>query len=68
MKKMQMIHAIIRPGLESKVVESLETEGCISLTKMEVFGRGKQKGLHIQYFTNWIEKSFSFVHFKILFC
>jgi nitrogen regulatory protein PII 1 len=47
MKKMQMIRAIIRPGLESKVVESLEKEGCISLTKMEVFGRGKQKGLHI---------------------
>jgi nitrogen regulatory protein PII 1 len=47
MKKMQMIRAIIRPGLESKVVESLEKEGFISLTKMEVFGRGKQKGLHI---------------------
>ncbi len=44
---MQMIRAIIRPGMESKVVESLEKEGCISLTKMEVFGRGKQKGLHI---------------------
>lgn len=44
---MQMIRAIIRPGLESKVVESLEKQGCISLTKMEVFGRGKQKGIHI---------------------
>jgi len=47
MKKMQMIRAIIRPGMESKVIESLEKEGCISLTKMEVFGRGKQKGIHI---------------------
>jgi nitrogen regulatory protein PII 1 len=44
---MQMIRAIIRPGMESKVVECLEKEGCISLTKMEVFGRGKQKGIHI---------------------
>jgi nitrogen regulatory protein PII 1 len=43
---MQMIRAIIRPGTESKVVECLEKEGCISLTKMEVFGRGKQKGIH----------------------
>jgi nitrogen regulatory protein PII 1 len=44
---MQMIRAIIRPGMESRVVESLERQGCISLTKMEVFGRGKQKGVHI---------------------
>lgn len=44
---MQMIRAVIRPGMESNVVESLEREGCISLTKMEVFGRGKQKGIHI---------------------
>lgn len=44
---MQMIRAIIRPGMESKVIESLERQGCISLTKMEVFGRGKQKGVHI---------------------
>ncbi|MHC1756885.1 MAG: P-II family nitrogen regulator [Methanosarcina sp.] len=44
---MQMIRAIIRPGIESKVIENLEKEGCISLTKMEVFGRGKQKGIHI---------------------
>lgn len=44
---MQMIRAIIRPGMESKVIEALENEGCISLTKMEVFGRGKQKGIHI---------------------
>jgi nitrogen regulatory protein PII 1 len=44
---MQMIRAIIRPGMESKVIESLEKKGCFSLTKMEVFGRGKQKGIHI---------------------
>ena len=44
---MQMIRAIIRPEMESKVVESLEKQGCISMTKMEVFGRGKQRGVHI---------------------
>lgn len=44
---MQMVRAIIRPGMESKVIEALEKEGCVSLTKMEVFGRGKQKGIHI---------------------
>ena len=45
---MQMIRAIIRPNMESKVIENLEKKGCISLTKMEVFGRGKQKGIHIE--------------------
>ena len=44
---MQMIRAIIRPGMETRVIESLEKEGCVSLTKMEVFGRGKQKGIHV---------------------
>lgn len=28
------------------MVESLEKAGFVSLTKMEVFGRGKQKGIH----------------------
>ncbi len=49
---MQMIRAIVRPNKEAEVVESLEKEGYISLTKMEVFGRGKQKGIHtaeVQY-------------------
>jgi len=49
---MQMIRAIVRPAKEAEVVESLEKAGFISLTKMEVFGRGKQKGIHtadVQY-------------------
>lgn len=49
---MQMIRAIIRPNKESEVVESLEKEDYVSLTKMDVFGRGKQRGIHtaeVQY-------------------
>lgn len=49
---MQMIRAIVRPAKEAEVVESLEKAGFVSLTKMEVFGRGKQKGIHtaeVQY-------------------
>jgi nitrogen regulatory protein PII 1 len=44
---MKMIRAIIRPNKEEKVVENLEKEGFISLTKMNVFGRGKQKGIRV---------------------
>ena len=49
---MQMIRAIIRPNREAEVVESLEKEDYVSLTKMDVFGRGKQRGIHtaeVQY-------------------
>lgn len=44
---MKMIRAIIRPNREEKVVENLEKEGFYSLTKMNVFGRGKQKGIRV---------------------
>ena len=44
---MKMIRAIIRPNKEYDVVENLEKEGFVSLTKMNVFGRGKQKGIRI---------------------
>ncbi len=44
---MKMIRAIIRPNREEKVVEHLEKEGIYSLTKMNVFGRGKQKGIRV---------------------
>jgi nitrogen regulatory protein PII 1 len=43
---MQMIRAIIRPNKVTDVVESLEKEGFVSLTKSDVFGRGKQRGIH----------------------
>jgi len=44
---MKMIRAIIRPNKEEKVVEHLEKEGFYSMTKMNVFGRGKQKGIRV---------------------
>lgn len=44
---MKMIRAIIRPNKEEKVIEHLEKEGFYSLTKMNVFGRGKQKGIRV---------------------
>ncbi len=44
---MKMIRAIIRPNREENVVEHLEKEGFYSLTKMNVFGRGKQKGIRV---------------------
>jgi nitrogen regulatory protein PII 1 len=43
---MQMIRAIVRPDKVSDIVEELEKEGFVSLTKTDVFGRGKQRGIH----------------------
>ncbi|TGC09747.1 P-II family nitrogen regulator [Methanolobus halotolerans] len=43
---MQMIRAIVRPNKVSDIVEELEKEGYVSLTKTDVFGRGKQRGIH----------------------
>lgn len=43
---MQMIRAIVRPNKVAYIVEQLEKEGYVSLTKMDVFGRGKQRGIH----------------------
>lgn len=42
---MQMIRAIVRPESQRQVTEALEQAGFISLTKMDVFGRGRQKGI-----------------------
>ncbi|MDW7972841.1 MAG: P-II family nitrogen regulator [Thermodesulfovibrio sp.] len=44
---MKMIRAFIRPEKEQEVVLALEGAGYPSLTKMPVFGRGKQKGLQV---------------------
>jgi nitrogen regulatory protein PII 1 len=44
---MKMIRAFIRPEKENDVVLALEGMGFPSLTKMPVFGRGKQKGLQV---------------------
>ncbi|NOX21068.1 MAG: P-II family nitrogen regulator [Nitrospirae bacterium] len=44
---MKMVRAFIRPEKEQEVVQALEGAGFPSVTKMPVFGRGKQKGLQI---------------------
>ncbi|MCR4420417.1 MAG: P-II family nitrogen regulator [Anaerolineae bacterium] len=44
---MKMIRAIIRPEKSEEVVDALAESGYVALTKMEVVGRGKQKGLHV---------------------
>jgi nitrogen regulatory protein PII 1 len=44
---MKMIRAIIRPNKEQKVVQALEAEGFVAMTKMNVIGRGRQKGIRV---------------------
>jgi nitrogen regulatory protein PII 1 len=44
---MLMIRAIIRPEKVSKVLTELEDAGFSAVTKMDVMGRGKQKGLKV---------------------
>ncbi|OPY54386.1 MAG: putative nitrogen regulatory PII-like protein [Methanosaeta sp. PtaU1.Bin112] len=44
---MKMIRAIIRPEAVDKVADSLEAGGFMALTRIEVFGRGKQKGIKV---------------------
>jgi nitrogen regulatory protein PII 1 len=44
---MKMVRAFVRPEKEQEVVLALEGAGFPSLTKMPVFGRGKQKGLQV---------------------
>ena len=44
---MRMIRAVIRPDREEQVVNALESSGIVSLTKMDVFGRGQQKGVQV---------------------
>lgn len=44
---MKMIRAIIRPEAERRVAGELAEAGLGSLTKIDVFGRGKQKGIQV---------------------
>lgn len=44
---MKMIRAIIRPDKTEEVVDALAESGHVALTKMDVIGRGKQKGIQI---------------------
>ncbi|NTW62675.1 MAG: P-II family nitrogen regulator [Chlorobiaceae bacterium] len=44
---MKMIRAMVRPEAADTITEGLAEAGFYSLTKMHVFGRGKQKGIKI---------------------
>lgn len=44
---MKMIRAIIRPNMVNPVADALTDNGLPAMTKMHVFGRGKQKGIQV---------------------
>jgi nitrogen regulatory protein PII 1 len=44
---MKMIRAIVRPECANIVSDALEEAGFSSMTKMSVFGRGRQKGITV---------------------
>jgi nitrogen regulatory protein PII 1 len=44
---MKMIRAIVRPDKAETVVNSLSDSGYVALTKMDVIGRGQQKGIQL---------------------
>lgn len=44
---MKLIRAIIRPEKEEEVIEALGKEGLFSFTKMDVLGRGRQRGIQV---------------------
>lgn len=44
---MKMIRAIVRPEKATDVTDGLTEAGFYSMTKFNVFGRGKQKGISV---------------------
>ena len=44
---MKMIRAVIRPEREETVLNNLEAAGFPAVTKLDVLGRGKQKGIQV---------------------
>jgi nitrogen regulatory protein PII 1 len=44
---MKMIKAIIRPEKEEDVLRQLESEEIYGMTKVDVLGRGKQRGVQV---------------------
>lgn len=44
---MKMIRAIVRPEASDEVADTLSEAGYTSLTKINVFGRGRQKGIMV---------------------
>jgi nitrogen regulatory protein PII 1 len=45
---MKMIRVIVRPEKVEEVVDALDEAGYVALTKMDVIGRGKQKGIQLE--------------------
>ena len=44
---MKLIKAIVRPEKETEVIQGLELAGLSALTKWDVLGRGRQKGIQV---------------------
>lgn len=44
---MKMVRTIVRPEKVEEVVDALEKAGFVALTKLDVFGRGRQKGIQV---------------------
>ena len=44
---MKLIKAVIRPEKEAEVIQGLEQAGCSALTKWDVLGRGRQRGIQV---------------------
>ena len=44
---MKMIKAIIRPEKEETVIQRLEESGISAMTRWDVLGRGRQKGIQV---------------------
>ena len=42
---MKMVRAVIRPESTELVVDALAASGFVALTRIQAFGRGKQKGI-----------------------
>jgi len=43
----KLVKAIIRPEREAEVIKALENEGVYAMTKIDVLGRGRQKGIQV---------------------
>lgn len=44
---MKLIKAVLRPERESDVICALEKEGLYAMTKVDVLGRGRQRGVQV---------------------
>ena len=44
---MKLIKAIVRPEKETEVIQALEHAGISAMTKWDVLGRGRQRGIQV---------------------